>query len=126
VLHSNKKPRNSKFASKVDEGFLLGYASNAHGYRVFTNSSECVEIACDVTFDESNRSQMEQFDLNDAEDELAPQQTIENLATGEIGPREKNDEETPKDGPNTIATENFRLRPNLQRLQRYLWKLRRC
>jgi hypothetical protein len=102
----NKKTKNSKFASKVDEGFLLGYASNAHGYCVFNNSSGCVEIACDVTFDEYNGSQKEQVDLNDADDELAPQQAIENLTTGEIRPREKNDQETSKDGPNTTAAEN--------------------
>jgi hypothetical protein len=99
----NEKPQNSKFASKVEEGFLLGYASNAHGYRISNNSSGCVEIACDVIFDESNDSQKEQVDLNDVEDELAPQQAIKNLATGEIWPREKNDQETPKDGPNTAA-----------------------
>ena len=53
----NKKNKTSKFSPKVDEGFLLGYASNAHGYRVFNKTSGCVEIACDVTFDESNGSQ---------------------------------------------------------------------
>jgi transposase InsO family protein len=37
----NKKPKNSKFAPKVDEGFLLGYASNAHGYRVCDSSCTC-------------------------------------------------------------------------------------
>jgi hypothetical protein len=41
----------------VDEGFLLGYASNAHKYRVFDNTIDLVEIAIDVTFDESNGSQ---------------------------------------------------------------------
>jgi hypothetical protein len=47
----NKKSKSSKFAHKVDEGFLLSYASNAHGYRNFNNSSGCIEIACDVTFE---------------------------------------------------------------------------
>jgi hypothetical protein len=32
----NKKAKSSKFAPKVDEGFLIGYASNAHGYHVST------------------------------------------------------------------------------------------
>jgi transposase InsO family protein len=50
----NKKVKSSKFAPRVDEGFLLGYASNAHGYRVFSNTTGLVEIAIDVTFDESN------------------------------------------------------------------------
>jgi hypothetical protein len=52
-----------KFASKVDEGFLLGYASNAHGYHVFNKTSRCVEVVGDVTFDESNGSQGEQLIL---------------------------------------------------------------
>jgi transposase InsO family protein len=54
----NKKVKSSKFAPKVDEGFLLGYASNAHGYRVFNNTTSLVEIAINVTFDKSNGSQV--------------------------------------------------------------------
>ena len=41
----NKKPKTSKFAPKIDEGFLLGYGSNEHAYRVFNKTSERVEIA---------------------------------------------------------------------------------
>ena len=58
----NKKPKTSKFAPKVDEGFLLGYGSNEHAYRVFNKTSGRVEIAADMTFDESNGSQVEQVD----------------------------------------------------------------
>jgi transposase InsO family protein len=54
----NKKPKTSKFAPKVDEGFL-GYGSNEHAYRVFNKTSGRVKIAVDVTFDESNGSQVE-------------------------------------------------------------------
>jgi hypothetical protein len=35
----NKKSKSSKFAPKVDEGFLLGYATNEHGYRVFNEAT---------------------------------------------------------------------------------------
>ena len=49
----NKKPKTSKFAPKVDEGFLLGYGSNKHAYRVFNKTSGRVEIVVDVTFDKS-------------------------------------------------------------------------
>jgi hypothetical protein len=55
----NKKTKSSKFAPKVDEGFLLGYGTNKHAYRVFNG---CVEVMVDVTFDESNSSQVEQVD----------------------------------------------------------------
>jgi hypothetical protein len=54
----NTKPKTSKFAPKVDEGFLLGYGSNEHAYRVFNKTSRRVEITVDVTFDESNGSQV--------------------------------------------------------------------
>ena len=52
----NKKPKTSKFAPKVDICFLLGYGSNEHAYRVFNKTSGRVEIAVDMTFDESNGS----------------------------------------------------------------------
>ena len=58
----NKKPKTSKFAPNIDEGFLLGYGSNEHAYRIFNKTSGRVEIAVDVTFDESNGSQVEQVD----------------------------------------------------------------
>jgi hypothetical protein len=38
----------------VGQGFLLGYASNAHRYHVFYNNFSLVEIAIDVTSDEPN------------------------------------------------------------------------
>ena len=76
-----------EFAPKVDEGFLLGYASNAHGYRVFNKTSGCVEIACDMTFDESNGSQGEQVD-NIVGMEESSSQAIKKLAIGEIKPQE--------------------------------------
>ena len=57
----NKKPKTSKFAPKVDEGFFLSYGSNEHAYRVFNKTSRRVEIVVNVTFDESNGSQVEQL-----------------------------------------------------------------
>jgi hypothetical protein len=39
-----KRGRNSKFAPKVIEGFLLGYDSNTRVYRVFNKSTMCVEV----------------------------------------------------------------------------------
>jgi hypothetical protein len=52
----NKKPKTSKFAPKVDEGFLLGYGSNEHAYRVFNKTSGRVEIAVNMIFDEPSGS----------------------------------------------------------------------
>ena len=44
----NKKVKSSKFAPRVDEGFLLGYASNEHEYRVFNSSIGLVSDRCDI------------------------------------------------------------------------------
>jgi hypothetical protein len=84
----NKRPKTSKFAPKVDEGFLLGYGSNEHAYRVFNKTSGRVEIAIDVTFDESNGSQVEQVDASVVGKEDLPCEAIKQLAIGDIRPQE--------------------------------------
>ena len=83
----NKKNKTSKFAPKVDEGFLLGYASNAHGYHVFNKTSGCVKIAYDMTFDESNGSQEEQIDDVVGLEEPSSK-AIKKLTIEEIKPQE--------------------------------------
>jgi hypothetical protein len=60
----NKRPRTSKFAPKVGEGFLLGYGPNKHAYQVFNLTTGRIEVMVDLTFDESNGSQVEKVDLN--------------------------------------------------------------
>jgi transposase InsO family protein len=52
----NKKSKSSKFASKVDEGFMLGYATNEHRYRVFNKTTGLIKIMVDMTFDETDSS----------------------------------------------------------------------
>jgi hypothetical protein len=51
-----KKGRHLKFATKVVEGFLLGYDSNTKAYRVFNKSLGLVEISSNIVFDETNSS----------------------------------------------------------------------
>jgi hypothetical protein len=48
-----KGSRLSKFQSKCDEGFLLGYSSSSEAYRVYNKSKGFVEEAYDVQFDET-------------------------------------------------------------------------
>jgi hypothetical protein len=67
-----KRGRKSKFAPKAVEGFLLGYDSNMRAYRVFNKSTGLVEVSCDIVFDETNDSQVEQVDLDELDDEEAP------------------------------------------------------
>jgi hypothetical protein len=89
----NKKPKSSKFAPKVDEGIFLGYASNAHGYRVLNKTSGCVEVTCDLTFDESNGSQVEKVDELCVVKEVPAEKVIKKMAIGEVKPQEEDDED---------------------------------
>jgi hypothetical protein len=71
-----KKGRHSKIASKVVDGFLLGYDSNTKAYRVFNKSSGLVEVSSDVVFDETNGSPREQVNLDDVDDDEVPTTAI--------------------------------------------------
>jgi hypothetical protein len=79
-----KSGRKSKFAPKVVEGFLLGYNSNTRAYRVFNKSTGLVEVSCDIVFDETNGSQVEQVDLDELDDEEAPCVTLRNMSIGDV------------------------------------------
>jgi transposase InsO family protein len=89
----NKKPKSSKFAFKVDEGIFLGYASNAHGYRVLNKTTGCVEVTCDLMFDESNGSQVEQVNELCVGKDVPAEKAIKKMAIGEIKPQEEDDED---------------------------------
>jgi hypothetical protein len=67
-----KRGRSSKFAPKAVESFLLGYDSKIRAYRVFNKSIGLVEVSCDIVFDETNGSQVEQVDLYELDDEEDP------------------------------------------------------
>jgi hypothetical protein len=80
--------RNSKCSSKAVEGFLLGYDSNTRTYRVFNKSTGLVEVSCDIVFDETNGSQVEQVDLDELDDEEAPCVALRNMSIGDVCPKE--------------------------------------
>jgi hypothetical protein len=86
--------RKSKFAPKVVEGFLLGYDSNTRAYRVFNKSTGLVEVSCEIMFDETNGSQVEQVDLDELDDEEAPCVALRNMSIGDVCPKES--EEPPQ------------------------------
>jgi hypothetical protein len=91
-----KKGRNSKFAPKAVEGFLLGYDSNTKAYRVFNKSSGLVEVSSDVVFDETNGSPREQVvDLDDVDEEEVPTTAIRTMAIGEVRPQEQDEQDQP-------------------------------
>jgi hypothetical protein len=83
-----KRGRKTKFAPKAVEGFLLGYDSNTRAYRVFNKSTGLVEVSCDIVFDETNVSQVEQVDLDELDDEEAPCVALRNMSIGDMCPKE--------------------------------------
>jgi hypothetical protein len=64
-----KRPKSFKFAPKVYEVFMFGYDSNSRDYRVFNKDSSYVQTTCDAVFDEIIGSQVEQYDIDDINDE---------------------------------------------------------
>jgi hypothetical protein len=83
-----KRGRKTKFAPKDVEDFLLGYDSNTRAYRVFNKSTRLVEVSCDIVFDETNGSLVEQVDLDELDDEEAPCVALRNMSIGDVCPKE--------------------------------------
>jgi hypothetical protein len=112
----NKKTKSSKFAPKADEGFLLGYGTDEHAYRVFNKTSGCVEVTVDVKFDESNGSQVEQVENDLVGNEEPPNQSILKMGLGEVRPHEDQEEEqaetqVPNIYPNLNSPSSTRVEP---------------
>jgi hypothetical protein len=96
-----KRGRKSKFAPKAVEGFLLGYDSNTRAYRIFNKSTGLVEVSCDIVFDETNGSQVEQFDLDELDDEEALCITLRNMSIGDVCPKEPEEPIQAQDQPSS-------------------------
>jgi hypothetical protein len=96
-----ERSRKSKFAPKAVEGFLLGYDSNTRAYRVFNKSSGLVEISCDIVFDETNGSHVEQVDLDELGDEVAPCVALRNMSIGDVCPKESEEPPNAQDQPSS-------------------------
>jgi hypothetical protein len=96
-----KRGRKSKFAPKAIEGFLLGYDSNTRVYRVFNKSTGLVEVSCDIVFDETNGSQVEQVDLDELDDEEAPCVALRNMSIRDVCPKESEEPTQAQDQPSS-------------------------
>jgi hypothetical protein len=96
-----KRGRNSKFAPKAVEGFLLGYDSNTRAYRVFNKSTGLVEVSCGIVFDETNGSQMEQVDLDELDDEEASCVALRNMSIGDVCLKEPEEPSQAQDQPSS-------------------------
>jgi hypothetical protein len=79
---------------------LLGYDSYSHAYRVFNKDSSCIETTCGAVFDDTNGSQVEQYDLDVVDDEEAPCDTLQRMAIGDVRPQDPSEPQaspTPND-----------------------------
>jgi hypothetical protein len=92
-----KRGRKSKFAPKAVA--LLGYDSNTRAYRVFNKSTGLVKVSCDIVFDETNGSQVEQVDLDELDDEEAPCVALRNMSIGDVCPKESEEPTQAQDQP---------------------------
>jgi hypothetical protein len=73
---------------------MLCYDSNSRAYRAFNKDSSCIETMCDTVFDETNDSQVEQYDLEDVDDEEATCDALRNMAIGDVRPQEANKDQS--------------------------------
>jgi hypothetical protein len=83
------------------EDFLLGYDSNTRAYIVFNKSTGLVEVSCDIVFDETNGSQVEQVDLDELDDEEAPCVVLRNMSIGDVYPKESEELTQAQDQPSS-------------------------
>jgi hypothetical protein len=83
-----KRSKCSKFSPKVYEGFLLGYDSNSRAYRVFNKDPDCIETTYDTVFDETNGSQVDQYDLDVVDDEEAPCDALQRMTIRDVRPQD--------------------------------------
>jgi hypothetical protein len=98
-----KRGRKYKFAPKAVEGFLLGHYSNTRAYRVFNKSTGLVEVSCDIVFDETNGSQVEQVDLDELDDEEASCVMLRNMSIRDACPKESKEPPQAQDQPSQAS-----------------------
>jgi hypothetical protein len=87
-----KDTRLSKFQSKYDDGFLLGYSLNSKTYRIYNQSSGLVDETSDVEFDETNGPQEKQENLDDVGDE-GLRIAMNNMTIGDVKPKAEDDDD---------------------------------
>jgi hypothetical protein len=76
---------------------LVGYDSNSRAYHVFNKDSSCVKTTCDTIFDETNGSEVEQYDPDIVDDEEAPCEALQRMTIGDVIPQDSSEPQTPND-----------------------------
>jgi hypothetical protein len=97
VLCSLKRSKSSKFAPKVYGVFLLTYYSNSRAYRIFKKDSSCIETTYDAVFDETNGSQVEQYDLDIVDNKEAPCEILQRMSIRDVRSEAPNEPQASSD-----------------------------
>jgi hypothetical protein len=71
------------------------------GHIVFNKSTGLVEVSCDIVFDETNGSQVEQVDLDELDDEEAPCVALRNMSIRDVCPKEFEEPPQAQDQPSS-------------------------
>jgi hypothetical protein len=79
----------------------LVMTQNTRAYRVFKKSTRLVEVSCDIVFDETNGSQVEQVDLDELDDEEAPCVALRNMSIGDVCSKESEEPTQAQDQPSS-------------------------
>jgi hypothetical protein len=80
---------------------VMSYDSNTRAYRIFNKSTRLVEVSCDIVFDDTNGSQVEQVDLDELDDEEAPCVALRNMSIGDVCPKESEEPTQAQDQPSS-------------------------
>jgi hypothetical protein len=68
-----------------------------------------VEVSCDIVFDETNGSQVEQVDLDELDDEEAPCVALRNMSIGDVYPKESEEPPQAQDQPSSSMQASPRI-----------------
>nr|KYP55915.1 Retrovirus-related Pol polyprotein from transposon TNT 1-94 [Cajanus cajan] len=67
---NNGKEQHEKFDAKADETIFLGYSTNSKAYKVYNKRTLIVEESVHVVFDETNKQETKQIEIQDLTDLL--------------------------------------------------------
>ena len=87
----NTKGKLGKFESRTIEGIFVGYADDSQAYRYYNKTNGCIEVSCNLKFEENNGSQAEQvssYDVGDGDSS----QVIKLMGVGHIRPVETHED----------------------------------
>jgi hypothetical protein len=62
--------------------------TQTQGHIVFNKTISCVEVSCDIVFDETNGSQEEQVDLDELHEQEASYSMLKNMSIRDVCPQE--------------------------------------